>query len=129
LCGYKVKPRIEVTPRENGAVITAEGIEIEIKVKPQWKSFRERAAPGEEKPTVESLRRDLSPYLKDLDIHGDEGKITVKPRRYLGGDFPPVAEIVEYYGGSYISEGRNSRFIIPVEEKKEEEPEDDMIEI
>jgi hypothetical protein len=123
-----VKPRIEVTPTDDGAVITVEGIEIEIKVRSQWKSFREGSALGEEKPTVESLRRDLSPYLKDLDIHVDEGKITVKPRRYLGGDFPPVAEIVEYYGGSYISEGRNSRFIIPVEEK-EEEPDDDVIEI
>jgi hypothetical protein len=84
---------------------------------------------GEEpEPTVESLRKDLSPYMKDLDIHVDEDKITVKPRRYLGVDFPPVAEMVEYYGGSYISEGRNSRFIIPLEEKKEE-PEDDVIEI
>jgi hypothetical protein len=118
-----------VTPREDGAVITVEGFEIEIKVRPQWKLVRDLVASGELKPTVESLRKDLSPYMKDLDIHVDEDKITVKPRRYLGGDFPPVTEIVAYYGGSYISEGRNSRFIILVEEKKEEEPEDDVIEI
>jgi hypothetical protein len=33
----------------------------------------------------------------------------------LGRDFPPSAEIIEYYGGSYVSEGRSSRFIISPE--------------
>jgi hypothetical protein len=37
-------------------------------------------------------------------------------------------EIVEYCGGSCISEGRGTRFIIPVEEEKEE-PEDDIVEV
>jgi hypothetical protein len=84
---------------------------------------------GEEpKPTVESLRRDLDPYLRDIDIYEEGDKIIVKPRRYLGRDFPPIAEIIEYYGGNYVSKGRSFRFIIPVEEK-EEEPEDDAIEI
>jgi hypothetical protein len=128
VCGYKINPRIMVTSREDGVVITVEWFEIEIKVRHQWLSVREIAASGELKPTVESLKRDLSLYLKDPDIHEDEEKITVKPRRYLGGDFPPVAEIVEYYGGSYISEGRSSMFIIPVEEQKEE-LEDDIIDI
>jgi hypothetical protein len=128
LCAHKVSPKIDVTAKENGVIITVDGIEIEITIKQTWRYLKQLQEGEEPEPTVESLRKDLSPYMKDLDIHVDEDKITVKPRRYLGGDFPPVAEIVEFYGGSYISEGRNSRFIIPAEEKKEE-PEDDVIEI
>jgi hypothetical protein len=128
MCGYKVKPRIDVTSKEDGAIITVEGIEIEITIKPTWKYIRHLESSEESMTTIESLRRDLVSYLKDLDIYEGEDKIVVKPKRYLGRDFPPVAEIIEYYGGSYVSEGRSSRFIIskdkPSEEKEIDEEEE-----
>lgn len=129
MCGYKENPRIRVTSKEDGAVITVEGIEIEITVKPTWNSVKHLISSGELKPTVESLMRDLSQYLKDLDIYEEEGEIIVKPKRYLGRDFPPIAEIIEYYGGTYVSEGRSSRFIVATEKTKENEPqpEDEQI--
>jgi hypothetical protein len=123
MCGYKAKPRINVTSKEDGAIITVEGIEIEITIKPTWKYIRHLESSEESKTTVESLRRDLASYLKDLDILEEEDKIVVKPRRYLGRDFPPVAEIIEYYGGSYISEGRSSRFIISKDKPSDDEEE------
>jgi hypothetical protein len=116
-----VNPKIDVTQKENGAIINVEGLEIEITIKPTWKYGKQLQEGEEPEPTVESLRRDLDPYLRDIDIYEEEGKIIVKPRRYLGRDFPPIAEIIEYYGGSYVSEGRSSRFIISPEKPEENE--------
>jgi hypothetical protein len=125
MCGYKVNPRIDVTSKEDGAIITVEGIEIEITVKPTWKYIKHLESSEAYKTPVESLRRDLASYMRHLDIFEEEDKIVVKPRRYLGRDFPPVAEIIEYYGGSYISEGRNSRFIISKDKTSEDKEEDE----
>ncbi len=121
MCAHRVNPKIDVTSKENGAVITVEGLEIEITIKPTWKYGKQLQEGKEPEPTVESLRRDLDPYLRDIDIYEEEGKIIVKPRRYLGRDFPPIAEIIEYYGGNYVSEGRSSRFIISPEKPEENE--------
>jgi hypothetical protein len=119
MCAHRVNPKIDVTPKENGAIITVEGIEIEITIRPTWKYGKQPQEGEEPKPSVESLRRDLDPYLRDIDIYEEGSKIIVKPRRYLGRDFPPIAEIIEYYGGTYVSEGRSSRFIISPEKTEE----------
>jgi hypothetical protein len=121
MCAHRVNPKIDVTSKENGAIITVEGIEIEITIKPTWRYGKQLQEGEEPVLTVESLRRDLDPYLRDLDIYEEGDKIIVKPRRYLGRDFPPIAEIIEYYGGNYVSEGRSSRFIISPEKPEEKE--------
>ena len=112
MAGLRDSPRVTVTPKRDGAVIIVEGFEIEVTVRPQWKTPDSREL-GDQVQLVESLRRDLDAYLKDLEITETCDSITVRPKRFLGRDFPPIAEIIEYYGGSYVSSGRGSRFIIP----------------
>jgi hypothetical protein len=129
MCAHRVNPKIDVSPKENGAIITVEGIEIEITIKPTWKFMKHLQEGEEPKPTVDSLRRDLDPYLRDIDIYEEGEKIIVKPRRFLGRDFPPIAEIIEYYGGNYVSEGRSSRFIISLEKPEENKKQTDDEEI
>jgi len=114
MSGIKVNPKITVSPKIDGVVITVEGFEIEVTVRPQWKTLGSNASMGEQGQPLELLRRDLGPYLKDLEITETVDGIIVKPKRFLGRDFSPIAEIVEYYGGSYVSSGRESRFIIPL---------------
>ena len=115
----RVNPKITVNTKSDGVVITVEGFELEVTVRSQWRNLGSSASMGEQGQPLESLRRDLEPYLKDLDITETVEGITVKPKRFLGRDFSPIAEIVEYYGGSYVSSGRESRFIIPLKETHE----------
>ena len=68
--------------------------------------------------TVESIKRDLSTYLKDLDISEDDEKVVVTPKRYLGRKkFVSISSLVEEVGGTYVSAGKRSRFLI---EKKQD---------
>ena len=120
MSGKKENPKITVNPKKDGAIITVESLEIEITVRPQWKTPEHHITVGEPEQTIESLRRDLEPYMKDLEIIETVDGITVKPKRFLGRDFSPIAEILEYYGGSYISSGRESRFTIPLKKTAEE---------
>jgi len=121
--------KIKVTPRSNGAIITINGLDIEITVKPSEIPPEEREAPVPQsimaestvKPaaitpsriTVESIKRDLSTYLKDLDISEDAEKVVVTPKRYLGRKkFVSISSLVEEVGGTYVSAGKRSRFLI-----------------
>ena len=127
MTGMRVNPRITMNPKKEGAVITIEGFEIEVTVRPQWKTPDSNALMDDEGQLVESLRMDLGPYLTDLEITETPEGITVKPKRFLGRDFPPIAEIVEFYGGSYVSSGRESRFTIPyMEQNKKDSPIEDQ---
>ena len=130
--------KIKVTPKSNGALITINGLDIEITVKPSEIPPEEREAPvppsimaeSTVKPralepaaitpsriTVESIKRDLSTYLKDLDISEDDEKVVVTPKRYLGHKkFVSISSLVEEIGGTYVSAGKKSRFLI--EKKK-----------
>ena len=130
--------KIKVTPRSNGAIITINGLDIEITVKPSEIPPEEREAsappsnmaestvkPRAPEPaaitpsriTVESIKRDLSTYLKDLDISEDAEKVVVTPKRYLGRKkFVSISSLVEEFGGTYVSAGKRSRFLI---EKKQ----------
>ncbi|MBD3207012.1 hypothetical protein GF319_11810 [Candidatus Bathyarchaeota archaeon] len=105
MCAHRISLKIDVPSKEDGAIIIVEGIEIEITIKPTWKYMKHLQEGEEPESTVESLRRDLDFYLREIDIYEEGEKIIVKPRRYLGRDFPPIAEIIEYYGGNYVSEG------------------------
>ena len=126
--------KIKVTPKSNGVIITINGLDIEITVKPSEIPPEEREAPvppsimaeSTVKPaaitpsriTVESIKRDLSTYLKDLDISEDAEKVVVTPKRYLGHKkFVSISSLVEEVGGTYVSAGKRSRFLI---EKKQD---------
>ncbi len=129
-----MSPKIKVTPRSNGAIITVNGLDIEVTVRPSEAPPGEREAPAPPssmaestvKPrapepaaitptgiTVESIKRDLSAYLKDLDISEDAEKVVVTPKRYLGRKkFVSISSLVEEIGGTYVSAGKRSRFLI-----------------
>ena len=126
--------KIKVTPKSNGAIITINGLEIEITVRSSEVPPEEREAPvppssmaeSTVKPaaitpsriTVESIKRDLSTYLKDLDISEDAEKVVVTPKRYLGHKkFVSISSLMEEIGGTYLSAGKRSRFLI---EKKQD---------
>ena len=121
--------KIKVTPKSNGAILTINGLDIEITVKPSdvppeeheepvppssmAESTVEPAATPLLRITVESIKRDLSAYLKDLDISEDEEKVVVTPKRYLGHKkFVSISSLVEEVGGTYVSAGKRSRFLI-----------------
>ena len=127
MTGMRVNPRITMNPKKEGAGIIVEGFEKEVTVRPHWKTPDSNALMDDEGQLVESLRMDLGPYLKDLEITETPEGITVKPKRFLGRDFPPIAEIVEFYGGSHVSSGRESRFTIPYKEQnKKDSPIEDQ---
>ena len=126
--------KIKVTPKSNGAIITINGLDIEITVKPSEIPPEEHEEPvppssmaesmvkpralepaaiTPSKITVESIKRDLSTYLKDLDISEDAEKVVVTPKRYLGRKkFVSISSLVEEVGGTYVSAGKRSRFLI-----------------
>ena len=126
--------KIKVTSRSNGAIISINGVDIEITIKPSKVPPEEReasvppssmaestvkprapesAAITPSKITVESIKRDLSAYLKDLDISEDAEKVVVTPKRYLGHKkFVYISSLVEEIGGEYVSAGKRSRFLI-----------------
>ena len=92
---------IKVTPKEDGAVLTADGYQIEITVRPAVKA------------TVEAVRRELAEHLDDLEITSSEEGIFVKPKGFLGKEkFADIAAKVRSLGGEYISAGKESRFVI-----------------
>lgn len=78
-----MNPKVKVTPKENGAVISVDGFDITITVKPS------AAPPHEEAPaipvpsmiTVESVRSRLSEHLEELDISEEaEGIVVMRAR-------------------------------------------------
>jgi hypothetical protein len=125
--------KIKVTPKSNGAIITINGLDIEITVRPSdvppeeheasappssmAESTVEPATITPSRITVESIKCDLSTYLKDLDISEDDEKVVVTPKRYLGHKkFVSISSLMEEIGGTYVSAGKRSRFLI---EKKQ----------
>ena len=112
--------KLKVTPKEDGAVISVDGFDITVTVKPS-------VMPPEEAPpisippriqiplriTADSVRSRLSEYLEELDVSEEPEGIVVKPKGFLGRDkFASIAAIIEEFGGEYISAGKESRFLI-----------------
>ena len=92
---------IRVAPKEDGAVVTVEGYEIEITVRPKVKA------------TVEAVRRELEEHLDILEITSTDEGIVVKPKGFLGKEkFADIAAKMRSLGGEYISAGKESRFVI-----------------
>ena len=115
--GDSSDPKIKVTPKEDGAVITVGGFDVVITIKPSEEVPTKPPVPIKPSLTVELVKKDLDPYLEALDITEDEENIVVMPKRYLGRDkFAPLAEIIRDLGGSYVSAGRESKFLIPKSE-------------
>lgn len=103
--------KVKVTPTQDGAIITVDGLDITITVKP---SLAVPEAPVPPRISVESVRSRLAEYLKEISVSEEEEGIVVKPVGYLGRDkFASIAAIVRELGGNYISAGRESRFLIP----------------
>jgi len=112
--GDSSDPKIKVTPKEDGAVITVDGFDIVITIKPSEEIPIELPVLIKPSLTVELVKKDLDLYLEDIDITEDDENMVVMPKRYLGRDkFAPLAEIIRDLGGSYVSAGRESKFLIP----------------
>jgi len=106
---------VKVTPTEDGAILTVNGFDITISVKPST-VLPTPAVPPSGRVTVEFVRSRLTPYLANLTVHEDEEGIVIKPTGFLGRDkFASIAAEVRALGGNYISAGRDSRFVIPKE--------------
>ncbi len=106
---------IKVTPTENGAVITVNGYDISITVRPSELVVTPSPTPTA-RITVDEVKSKLAEYLGELTISEEVEGIVVKPVGYLGREkFTSIARIVRELGGSYISAGKESRFAIPSE--------------
>ena len=93
---------VKVSPKEDGAIITYGDLEITITVKPT-----ERVV------TIAEVQAQLSEYADDLSIAEEAEGIVVRPVSYLGKEkFAAIAAKVRALGGTYISAGKESRFII-----------------
>jgi len=100
--------KVKVTPTADGAVISVEGYDVVIKVKP-IEGFTSKI-------TLESVISRLEEHLEELEVSEMAEGIIVKPKGFLGRDkFASVAAIIEELGGRYVSAGRDSRFLIPTE--------------
>lgn len=101
---------VKVTKTENGAILTVNGFDIVITVKPTAVT----AAPQVVK--VDEIRSALAEYEADLTISEEPEGIVIKPTRFLGREkFSLIAAKVRTLGGSYISAGKESRFVISKE--------------
>lgn len=106
LGGDSLSLNVKVTPRQDGAVITVDGLEITITVKP--------SAPAPPRIIVETVRARLAEHMKEVSVTEEEEGIVVRPTGFLGRDkFSSIAAIVRELGGNYVSAGRESRFVIP----------------
>lgn len=106
---------MKVTPKEDGAFISINGFDITIIVKPSATPIEEAPTiPAPPRITVESVRSRLSEHIEELEVSEEVEGIVVRPRSYLGRDkFASIAVIIKELGGSYISAGKESRFLIP----------------
>jgi len=96
---------IKVSPKEDGATITYGDLEITITVKPIKKVI-----------TIAEVRAQLSEYADDLSIAEEAEGFVVRPVGYLGKEkFAAIAGKVRELGGTYISAGKESRFVIAKE--------------
>ena len=104
---------IKVTPTENGAVIAVNGFDISITVSTSEAGGK---TPGENviAVSVDRVKSRLDEFLEDLTVTQEEDEIIVRPTGYLGRErFASIAAIVRELGGSYVSAGKESRFVIP----------------
>ncbi|UCH03176.1 MAG: hypothetical protein JSV20_05225 [Candidatus Bathyarchaeota archaeon] len=106
--------KVKVVARDDGAIISVNGIDIVITVKPSI-SVEEKPlfAPAPVKHILESIESALEEYREDIEIREETDKITVKLKGYLGREkFAAIASIIKGLCGEYISAGKESRFII-----------------
>jgi hypothetical protein len=104
-----LNPKVKVTPKEDGAIISIDGYDINITIQPT-----EEAPIVTTQSQIEFVKSRLEDYLGELEIREEVTSIVVEPKSFLGRDrFASIATIVEELGGSYISAGRESRFLIP----------------
>ncbi|MFW6117434.1 MAG: hypothetical protein ACOC6G_02495 [Thermoproteota archaeon] len=97
---------VKVTPKGDGAIITVDGsYEITLTVQSVRKATN-----------LAEVQSQLREYADDLSISETEEEIVVKPEGYLGrGKFKEIAAKMRELGGTYISAGKDSRFVISKE--------------
>jgi hypothetical protein len=94
--------KVKVRPKEDGATITYGELEIIITLKPIQKIY-----------TLAEVQASLREHANVLSIAEEAEGIVVRPVSYLGKEkFTVIAEKVRGMGGTYISAGKESRFII-----------------
>ncbi|NIO36815.1 hypothetical protein GTO27_03830, partial [Candidatus Bathyarchaeota archaeon] len=87
--------------KEDGATITVDNYEIMITIKPK------------KVITLAEVQSQLSEFANDLSIALEAEGIVVRPVGFLGREkFSAIAEKIRGMGGTYISAGKESRFII-----------------
>jgi len=110
---------VKVTPTADGAILSIDGVEVTVTVraKPTAVPLAPTVpAEGGRAATIEAVKAKLAPFLSDLTVVEEAEGIVVRPIGYLGRDkFTSIAAAVRALGGRYVSAGKESRFVIPVE--------------
>ncbi len=67
---------------------------------------------------VKDVEAALEQFGPDLAVETDGSTIVVRAKRFLEKEeFRDVAKLVKEFGGKYKSDGKNSRFVIPLKEE------------
>jgi len=74
---------------------------------------------------VREIQKAFEKYsdLITIDAESSAQYIKIMPKRYLAGKFNEIRELVVKYGGRYVSQGKQSHFLVPkVQAKKQNAP-------
>jgi len=101
--------------REAGGEYVSAGRESHFLV-PPLTTQESQSASGPSLSKADEIRSKFPPVIAELlNFTESDGKIIVKAKQYLGSDnFANIASIVREAGGEYVSEGKNSRFEVPI---------------
>jgi len=112
--GEFLSPNIKVTKKEDGAIISVDGFDITITVtSTKISPFEDKQVLESQVMNVESVKTLLAEFLEELDISENVEGIVVRPKSFLGREtFAAIAAIIKEIGGTYISAGKESRFLI-----------------
>jgi len=68
---------------------------------------------------LEKVKQHFGEFRDLLAFSTSNGKVVIRARQFLGSEvFGKVANIARALGGTYVSEGRNSRFELPLPSQK-----------
>ena len=79
---------------------------------------QEEKQPSEEWPpqTAQAILEAAGVDISQLDVEENETTILVSPKKFLGDQWGPINDKLREIGGTWIRDGRNSRWEIPKEE-------------
>jgi len=117
---YSVKAVVEDDAEAQVAKATIEGLidgwlSNVTSPKPQVQQQPQVQTPQPVQEQLEKLKKPFGDLADLLSFTVKDGKVLVKPRQFLGAEnFSKVANVVRGLQGQYISEGKNSRFELPL---------------